>query len=242
MSNYYFLLCLLPPLPAALGEKISIPFGEISAVVRRHTHAEHQELVNAPLRGLDAFNWEQMDQGRDLFLEGGLLSREDLSGNRDIPDFITKFREEKERGIARPYAYDRLWEIYYDYAFDVARNSGCRFLTDYLSWEIELRTTLAAMRVREKGANYDDHAILGDFQTWDYSALVAQLKSQKNPLTAERYLDEERLRHIYSFEGTLTFTVDALLAYLMRSAIYSRWGKISEDFDIETYLWQGGSM
>jgi hypothetical protein len=183
-----------------------------------------------------------MDQRRDLFLEGGLMSREDMAGARDLPDFIRVFREEKERGIHRTYLYDRLWELYYSYAYAVAERYGCRFLIDYLSWEIELRLILAAMRVREKGGNMDDHAILGAFHPRDYSNLITQLKSQKNPLQAEHFLDEERLRQIYRCEGSSGFSIDALLAYSARSAIYSRWEKISENFDIETYLWHGGSM
>jgi hypothetical protein len=242
MGNYYFLMCLLPPLPAALGEKMPLQFGEITGVVKRNVHAEHLEIVRAHLQSVDAFNWEQLDQGRDLFLEGGLLSREDLTGARDIPDFIRAFREEKERGIHRTYIYDRLWELYYAYTHAVAERRGCRFLIDYLSWEIELRASLAALRVRERGGNYDEHAILGNFQPRDFSNLISQVKSQRNPLQAERYLDEERLKQIYSFEGSTGFSIDALLAYVTRSAIYSRWEKISEDFNIETYLWHGGSM
>jgi hypothetical protein len=242
MGNYYFLMCLLPPLPAALGEKMPLRFGEITGVVKRNVHAEHLEIVSAHLRSVDAFNWEQLDQGRDLFMEGGLLSREDLTGARDIPDFIRSFREEKERGVHRVYIYDRLWELYYAYAHAVAERLGCRFLIDYLSWEIELRASLAALRIRERGGNYDEHAILGNFQPRDFSNLISQVKSQRNPLQAERYLDEERLKQIYSFEGSTGFSIDALLAYVTRSAIYSRWEKISEDFNIETYLWHGGSM
>ena len=217
-------------------------FGEIAGTVKRNVHAEHLEIAFAHLQSVDVFNWEQMDQRRDLFLEGGLLSREDMAGARVLPDFIKTFREEKERGIHRAYPYDRLWELYYSYTHAVAERSGCRFLIDYLSWEIELRLTLAAMRVREKGGNVDDHAILSAFHPRDYSNLITQLKSQKNPLQAERCLDEERLRQIYRFEGSSGFSLDALLAYVTRSAIYSRWEKISEDFDIETYLWHGGSM
>lgn len=242
MSNYYFLICLLPALPAELEEKMSLGFGEVANVVKRNVHPEHIEIVHAQLQSVDAFNWEQADQGRDLFLEGGVLSREDMAGNRDLPDFIRAFREEKERGIHAPYIYDRLWELYYRHAQAAAERFGCRFLIDYLSWEIELRLNLAAMRVREKGKNVDDHAILTAFHHHDYSNFITQFKSQKNPLQAERYLDEERLRQIYRFEGNSGFSIDALLAYVTRAAIYSRWEKISADFDIETYLWHGGSM
>lgn len=242
MGQYYFLMCLLPAMPAALGEKMPLAYGEIAGLVKRNVLPEHLDVAFAQLSGVDAFNWEQMDQGRDLFVEGGLLSREDMAGGKELPDFIKVFREEKERGIPRAYLYDRLWELYYGYARAVADRCGCRFLIDYLSWEIELRSSLSAMRVREKGGNVDDHAILPAFHPRDFSDLVTQIKNQKNPLQAEHYLDEERLRQIYRCEGSSGFAIDALLAYVARSAIYSRWEKISEQFDIETYLWHGGSM
>jgi hypothetical protein len=242
MGQYYFLMCLLPPMPAALGEKMPLGFGEIAGTIKRNIFPEHLEIAFAHLQSVDAFNWEQRDQRRDLFLEGGMLSRDDMAGARDLPDFIRAFREEKERGIHRAYIYDRLWELYYSSVYAVAERIGCRFLIDYLSWEIGLRLSLAALRVREKGGNLDEHAILSTFHPRDYSNFIAQLKSQKNPLQAERYLDEERLRQIYRFEGSSGFSIDAVMAYLSRSAIYSRWEKISEHFDIETYLWHGGSM
>lgn len=242
MGQYYFLMCLLPAMPVALGEKMPLGFGEIAGIVKRNAHPEHLEIAHAQLNGVDALNWEQFDQRRDLFFEGGALSREEMAEGKELPDFIRTFREEKERGIPRAYIYDRLWELYYGHARATAERCGCRFMIDYLSWEIELRQALAAMRVREKGGNVDDHAVLPAIHPRDFSDLITQLKSQKNPLAAERALDEERLRQIYRFEGSVSFSIDALLAYVARSAIYSRWEKISEHFDIETYLWHGGSM
>ena len=242
MGDYYFLMCLLPPPPAALGEKMPLPFAEIAGMIKRHIHPDHYDLFSALLLGIDTANWEQMDQGRDLFVQGGLLSREEMAGKMNLPDFITRFREEKERGLHRAYLYDRLWELYYLHAHAVAVRSHCRFLTDYLSWEVELRTTLAALRMREEGENAEDLGILGSFKAYDFSNLIAHLKNQKNLLQAERYLDEERLKQIYRFEGSSPFSPDALLGYLSRSMIYSRWERISEPFDIENYLWHGGSM
>jgi hypothetical protein len=242
MADYYFLMCLLPPLPSVLGEKMPLPFAEITGMAKRHVHSSHQELLSAHLLGVDATNWEQMDQGRGLFIEGGLSSREEMAAQRDLPEFIRQFTEEKDRGIHRPYIYDRLWEGYYTFAYAVARRFQCRFLLDYLAWEIELRASLAMLRAREKGANPEEHAILGSFRAYDFTHLIAQARGQKNPLQAERYLDEERLKQIYRFEGSSPFSVDALLAYLSRSRLYSRWEKLGELFDMETYLQYGGSM
>ncbi len=242
MHGYYYLLCLLPPLPEALGEKMRMTPGEITGAVRRNVHPEHLELARALLYGVDAFNWEQADQGRDLFLEGGLVSRQDLADNRNLPAFIRAFRDEWERGIGRACPYDRLWELYYGYAHAEAERFGCRFLVDYLSWEIQLRSSLAAVRIRERGGHVDDHAVLDFFPERDFSTLVMRLKGAGNPLEAERLVDEERLRQIDRCEGGAGFSIDALLAYVARSRVYSRWESIAGGFDIETYLWHGGSM
>jgi len=242
MADYYFLMCLLPALPAALGEKMPLPFAELTGTIKRHIHPGHAELLAAHLLGVDTANWEQLDQGRDLFVEGGLMSREEMASRQDLPEFIKNFNEEKERGIHRAYVYDRLWEAYYAYAHAVAQRFNCRFGLDYLSWEIELRTSLAALRSREQGGNPEDHAILGAFRAYDFTNVIAQARGQKNPLLAERCLDEERLKQIYRCEGSSPFSLDALLAYLMRSWLFSRWERIAEPFDMETYLQQGGSM
>ncbi len=88
----------------------------------------------------------------------------------------------------------------------------------------------------------DDHAVLEYFPERDFSTLVTRLKGAGNPLEAERLVDEERLRQITRCEGIAGFSIDALLAYVARSRVYSRWESIAGGFDIETYLWHGGSM
>lgn len=241
MSNYYLLMCLLPPMPTVLGEKISLGFGEIAGIIKRNVQPEHIDIVHASLQGIDAFNWEQADQGRNLFLEGGTLSREEISGQINLPPFIKAFREEKERGLNRICLYDRFWELYYNHVLAVAHRYTCRFLIDYVSWEIEMRLALAAMRIKDKSGNFEEHVILKYLRSRDFTNFIAQVKSKKNPLEVERYLDEERLRQTYKFEGISGFSIDALMGYMTRAAIYYRWGKISENIDIDTYLWQGGS-
>ena len=48
----------------------------------------------------------------------------------------------------------------------------------------------------------------------DFSAIISQLKTQHNPLEAEQFLDEERLRRIYHCEGPDPFSLDAILGTL----------------------------
>ncbi len=243
MSTYFFLMCQLPPMPSALGERISLSFGEITGMIRRNVLPEHLDLVVTRVQAVDVFNWEQADQGRGIFLEGGTLSEEEIAGQKNLPPFVSLFREERERGLNRPYVYDRLWELYYAHTLAVAERYACRFLIDYLSWEVELRIALTAWRVKEQSGNIEEHMILRHIRSRDFSNLIAQVKTRQNPLEVERYLDEERLRQVYRYEGISGFSIDALLGYLTRAEIYHRWQKIGENLNmnIDTFLLPGDS-
>jgi len=240
MGAYYFLTCLLPPLPSTLGEKLSLPFSELSRMVRRHIQPADDALLKGHLSVIDAANFENLEQGRDLFLEGGALSREDLEARRNLPEFIREFLMEKERGIRRAHLHDRLWELCYGAILALAGSEGCRYLLDYIPWEIELRNRLVALRLRESGGNVDDHAILPGIRSADFTAMLSQLESQKTPLTAERYLDGERLKQIYHCQGNDPFSLDALLAFVSRAMIYGRWERLQEPYDMNNFLYSGG--
>lgn len=221
--------------------KMPLSFGDISGIARRHAEPHDTDPLEALLMKIDTANWEQMDQGRDIFMPGGVLSHGQLRDSEKLPYFIRRFREEKDRGISRPYIYDRLWELYYLYAYSTAQSFPCRFLTEYLSVEIDMRAGLAAARARGAGYNPEEHSILVSFRHGDFSGLMNRLKSQPDPLETERLLDEERLKQISRCGGNAPFSLDALLSYLSRAMIYDRWERISQPFNIESYLWHGGN-
>ncbi len=240
MGAYYFLACLLPPLPSTLGEKLSLPFSDLTQTIRRYIHPPDEALLKAYLSIIDVANWESFEQGRRLFMEGGILSREDLESRRNLPVFIRDFLDERERGIRRPYVHDRLWELYYGTLLAQAEKKRCRYLINYLPWEIELRNRLAALRLRHSGWNVEEHTILLTIRNYDFTTLLSQLEGQKNPLSAERYLDGERLKRIFHCEGNDPFSLDNLLAFLSRAIIYSRWERLQIPFDMNDFLYGGG--
>jgi hypothetical protein len=209
-------------------------------MVRRHIHPVDDALLKSHLSVIDAANWESLEQGREQFLEGGILSREELDARQNLPDFIRKFLDEKERGIRRTHIHDRLWELCYRALLAQAEEEGCRYLIDYVPWEIELRNRLVALRLRESGGNVDDHAVLPGIRSADFTAMLSQLESQKNPLAAERYLDGERLKQIFHCQGHDPFSLDALLAFLSRAMIYGRWEMLQAPYDMNNFLYGGG--
>jgi len=240
MGAYYFLISLLPPLPIALGDKLAVSFPDISRILRRNIDPSDDQLLRAQLSVIDAANWESMDQGRDFFLEGGNVSREEMETRQDLPNFIRVFIDEKERGIRRSHIYDRLWELCYSALLERAEEEGCRYLIDYTVWEIELRNRLTALRLRETEKNVADHTIMPSTRSFDFTALISQLESIKNPLEAERYIDAERLKQIFHCQGADPFSFNAILAFLSSTAIYSRWEKLMIRYDIHNFLYSGG--
>jgi hypothetical protein len=240
MGAYYFLICLLPSLPSAPGERLPLPFSELSRMIRRHIQPADDALLKGHLSVIDAANFENLEQGRDLFLEGGALSREDLEMRRNLPEFIRAFLDEKERGIRRAHVHDRLWELCYGALLELAGKAGCRYLLDYVPWEIELRNRLTALRLMENGGNAEEHSVLPELRGFDFTVLLSQIEGQKNPLAVERYLDGERLKQIYHCQGNDPFSLDALLAFVSRAMIYGRWERLQEPYDMNNFLYGGG--
>jgi hypothetical protein len=240
MGAYYFLTCLLPPLPSSLGEKLAVPFSDITRMVRRHIQPSDDDLLRSQLSVIDAANWENIDQGRDHFLEGGTLSQEEMETRQNLPMFIRQFLDEKERGIRRSHIYDRLWEICYGALLAKAEEEGCRYLIDYTVWEIELRNCLATLRLRESEGNIADRTIMPGIRAFDFSVLLSQLDGQKNPLETERIIDGERLKQIFHCQGADSFSLDAILAFLARASIYSRWERMQIPYNIDNFLHSGG--
>lgn len=240
MGAYYFLACLLPPLPSSLGDNLTVTFPDITRIVRRNIQPSDDQLLCAQLSVVDAANWESIDQGRDYFLEGGTLSREEMETMQNLPVFIRQFLNEKERGIRRPCIYDRLWELCYASLLARAEEEGCRYLIDYTAWEIELRNGLAALRLRESEENIADRAIMPGLRSFDFSGLLSRLDGQDNPLEAERVIDSERLKQIFHYQGADPFSLDAILAFLARAFIYSRWERMKIPYDIQNFIYSGG--
>jgi hypothetical protein len=236
MGKYYFLVSLIPPLPAVLGEKSVLPFPEISRIVRRNIEPEDAPLMESLLLAVDVTNFENHHQGRPVFLEGGIFTQEEIEKKRNLPLFVQAFLEERDREIRRPYVFDALWERYYTYAYNLAQERDCRFLVDYLSWEIGLRNQLVMMRAKEKGVEAGDYLILPQAGYRDLSALVTQVKSQKNPLMAERLIDEERLKAIFHCEGGDPFSINAVLAVLAKASLFSRWEKMMIPYEVRGIL------
>ncbi len=236
MARYYFLASCLPPMPLSLGEKISLSFEDICGLILRNIESADEPLVRCCLHAVDTANVEFYLQGQDVFLPGGILSREEIEARKHLPLFMKIFFEERDKGVRGLYGYDALWERYFAYAYSIAQELDCRFLTDYLSWEIGLRNALVELRARTQGKEAEDYQILAQIGKHEFSGTISQLKTQQNPLKAEQFLDEERLKRIYHCEGADPFSRDVILGTLEKARIFSRWEKLNSIYPIRDII------
>ena len=152
------------------------------------------------------------------------MSREELEARQNLPDFIRNFLDEKERGIRRAYIYDRLWELCYGALLARAEEDGMP-LSDRL-YRLGDRAAQSSGGPASPGERGEISPTMRSCPASGHStftSLLSQLEGQKNPLEAERIIDGERLKQIYHCQGNDPFSLDALLAFLSRAMIYSRW-------------------
>ena len=236
MARYYFLASCLPPMPLSFGEKVSLPFSEICQLILRNIEPGDEPLVRCCLAAIDTANTEFYLRGQDVFLPGGSLTLEEIEGKRNLPSFILTFFEDRDRGVLRGYGYDNLWEGYYAYAYSLAEELNCRFLIDYLSWEIGLRNSLVGLRASARGEEAEDYQIMIRAGGHEFSAIISQLKMQQNPLKAEQFLDDERLKMVFHCEGPDPFSRDAILGTLEKARIYNRWEKMNFPYQVHDII------
>lgn len=240
MAGYYFLMSLLPPLPERLGDGLKAGLDAVSGLARKHAEQPDRDLLEMHLRSIDVSNFIALETGRRDLIPGGSLTREELAGARGLPGIFMDFSKEREKGRGRVYVYDRLWESYFRESFKLAESKKCAFLKRYIPWEIQLRNTLAGARRSGAPGDNEQHQVLPQFQDYDMEYLISGLREQRSPLEQERYLDRERLRFIAGCLDHDAFSLDALLGYLSRAMVFSRWQKAEQTFPIDKLLNAGG--
>ena len=240
MGGYYFFACLLPPIPSIPGEKLPVPFTEISRIIHRNIHPADDALLWAHLAVIDTANWENREQGQGLFPGWRYPKPGGSRVQTEICRLLSGLSGGERARDSAPYIPDRLWELYYGTLLSQAEKEKCRYLICYIPWEIELRNQLTALRLQNSSRGIEEHTIMPAIRNYDFTTLLSELDVQKNPLFAERYLDEERLKRICHCEVNDPFSLDNLLAFLSRAMIYSRWEKLQVPYDMNDFLYGGG--
>lgn len=240
MGNYYYLMSLLPPLPAALGQPLGAEVTWLASQARQNIAPADREALEAQLLYADVANFVSRESGRGTFLPGGRLTPEDIDTQENLPEVILDFLKTQDGGPVRPYGYDRLWERYYTLALQTAESFGSAFLRKYLSWEIQLRNALTSWRASQAGLDPAGYLVAPNNAFYNFDRLLAGLKECAGPLEAELYIDRERLKFISGCLDHDGFSLDALLGYLSQAYIFSRWQDQDKPFDLDKITFAGG--
>lgn len=240
MGNYYYLMSLLPPLPAALGQPLGAGVAWLADQARQNIDPADREALEAHLLYADVANFISREAGREIFLPWGRLTLEDIDTQNDLPEVIIDFLKEQDGSLVRPYAYDRLWERYYTLALQTAERSGNIFLKKYLPWEIQLRNTLTSLRTSLAGLGPAGYLVAPNNAAYSFDQLLSGLKECAGPLESESHLDRERLKFISGCLDHDGFSLDALLGYLSQAYIYFRWQDQGKPFDLDKITFAGG--
>ncbi len=240
MGNYYYLMSLLPPLPAALGQPPGAGVAWLAAQARQNIAPADREALEAHLLYADVANFISRESGREIYLPWGRLTPEDIDTQENLPEVIVDFLKEQDQVTNRPYVYDRLWEMYYARVLQTAERSGNIFLKKYLPWEIQLCNTLTSWRAWQAGLDPAGYLVAPNNAAYNFDKLLSGLKECTGPLEAELYLDRERLRFISGCLDHDGFSLDALLGYLSQAYIFSRWQDQDKPFDLDKITFAGG--
>ncbi|MDR1455700.1 MAG: DUF2764 domain-containing protein [Tannerella sp.] len=173
-------------------------------------------------------------------------------GKKEIPDYMKEFirmyrsaEEKGEQGVI-------LWEdclaaLYYAYAMQC----GNEFVAAWFELNLNLNNFLTAVTCRNCGLNRAD-SIVGDSEyaqlfrtsgardfglgdTWEYLPAVQRIAEESNLLVRERKID--RLKWDWLEEHTIfrTFTVESLLAWLLKLEMIERWTKLDRTAGEQTF-------
>ncbi len=239
MGKYYYLMSLFPPLPLELGEALHADLGWIADKAMLNVSPKDWDLLQAYLLSTDVINFINRESGRARFIPGGLLALKNIVERRDLPGVIRDFLREPE--THRPYAYDRLWEIYVAGTLQLAQKHNSRFLKNYLPWETQLRNNLAMLRAAASGLEPAGFLVAPSIADYNFDDFISGLKECSGPLESELFIDRERLKFIATCLDYDAFSLDALLGYIAGARVHRRWQKLKKPYELNKITFSGGT-
>jgi len=224
-DNLFYLLTVLPALPANAGE----PVAADDALARIREEGDERLLLLADLLDTEA---EIERCGLQYFVLGGRDYQPRLA-ERLPESFIEVF-------MTYPNAKESDWltavfAAWFEMLMDMGKNTGSGLLRCWAEWEYSLRTLLRIERLKNTARTATDNdALLPAFMKQfselpDNAALVDGYMSFSEPLKAEKYLDQARIDFLRKAATQFSFSLDELFAYLLELRIHNRYARLSPD-------------
>lgn len=224
IGNNYYLLISLP----GMGDLGSAP------PVSPADLFEHVEDSPGPRALLEAlFLGDDLLQ-RQAFLAGEVedldlivLTEEQGRDEEPLPGFLTEKSSDQE---PLQIELDSLWQNYYRYMEQVARQYDCGFLAGWVGYEVAMRNALVAARAKALNLDPHEYIVAADLADTDedFTSLISQWSGAPDPLAGLKVLDKARWEWLGEHDAWFSFLNDELAVYGAKLILLRRWQRLSE--------------
>lgn len=226
--RFYYLLTVLPPLPS-VGGALPITMAEALALLRQQ--GEGLEPLT------DAFETEQpLRDALDEWVSNP-------PGSRALPAAIppplaSLFDEAAIAGSTEDAWVDAVWQAWLDLLAGAGRRVGSALLPRWTAWEAALRRRLAGRRRGQREERVSSGGQEEDGDGFRQDAILAEWTAARSrggglglaaAMQAEETLDERRLDFLDEESPRYTFTVDEVVAYLLKLRLLERWQRLDPE-------------
>ncbi|MBN2480946.1 MAG: DUF2764 family protein [Bacteroidales bacterium] len=248
LRNYYYLVAGLPDIIPD-QKKLTVSISEFRNELRQHLHADDYALVTLLFLPSDHINLLNLLRKRnEPFLESGNYSRkileDEINEPSDLPGYMQQFIHayKYESPVFRGYSWDnQLSWLYYDHMLQTDND----FLIKWFTFDMHVKNILSALNVRKyklpaEGAylgNNDVNAALGSSSLTDfglsgeypYINKLISIHEDGNPMEKEMAVDLLRWNHLDELNTFNYFTIEVLLAFMIKLIMVERWLKLNPE-------------
>ncbi len=246
--NYHYLVAGLPDIVID-QQKLSWTITEYRDELRQHLHADDYEWIRLMLLPVDNMNLLNLLRKKtESFLKTGNYSQqtleEEINEPANLPVYMQQFIHayKYESPVFKDYSWDNqlLW-LYYDYMLQTKNT----FLKKWFTFDMHVRNILAALNAKRYhiptdvlyiGNNEVTDALknssLADFglsNDYPFINKLISIHEDGNPMEKELAIDMLRWRYLDELNTFNYFTIEVLLAFLIKLNITDRWIRLHPD-------------
>jgi len=170
-------------------------------------------------------------QQRDSFLAGEITAAEpavltlaEVCSESPLPDYL----DAGENAGHLVIGVDAIWQSYYRYAYEQACRHRSGFLKQWLAYEVSLRNALVELRAKQLELDAVLYLVAPELRDddFDFTALLAEWSSCRDPLAGLQVLEQARWQWLQTHENWFAFNNDELAVYATKMLALLRWHRL----------------